>query len=91
MSVERIEFDVVSHRRIEQRALGEWNLVEIKCVGDEARHYLNGELVAHIDDIRIADGDDARPLSAGTIQLQSESAEVFFRRIEVRSIESFDE
>ena len=56
---------------------GEWNRMEIVCDGDSIVYVLNGVLMNA--------GDGAR-WSAGKILLQSEGAEILFRKFEVRPL-----
>ncbi len=58
---------------------GEWTRLEVFCDGSSIRNYVNG--------IAVNEGFDAFP-SAGRILLQSECAEIFFRKIELRPLES---
>ena len=57
---------------------GEWNVVELVSDGDHIRYWLNGTLVM--------DGTNAS-LTRGKILFQSEGAELFYRRIELRPLE----
>ncbi len=65
---------------------GEWNLMEIYAVGDTSVHVVNGQVVMVVENLRKKDGS---PLTSGQIQLQSEAAECFYRRMEIRSIDGF--
>jgi len=56
---------------------GEWNRMEIICDGDSITYLLNGVLM------NVATGSK---WSAGKILLQSEGAEIFFRKFEVRPL-----
>ncbi|MCM2678216.1 ThuA domain-containing protein [Echinimonas agarilytica] len=67
---------------------GEWNLVEVYAVGQQAVHLVNGEPVLAIDEIRM-NGNE--PLTGGEIQLQSEGAEVYYRNVKIRNIEEIPE
>ncbi len=60
-----------------ERPAGEWNTTEVICDGDRITAIVNGLVVN--------DGTAASP-AAGKIQFQSEGAEVFFRKIEVRPL-----
>ncbi|MCG3199187.1 MAG: hypothetical protein GHCLOJNM_03696 [bacterium] len=53
---------------------GEWNTIELLCEGGKVRVTVNGHLTL--------EGVDATP-SAGKIILQSEGAEIFFRRLDL--------
>ena len=57
-----------------EKPLGQWNTLECIASGDEITVYLNGILVNKATDVRP---------SKGRIQIQSEAAEVFIRRIEL--------
>jgi hypothetical protein len=60
-----------------ERPVGEWNRLECVCAGDTIRVILNGKVVNA--------GTRARP-AKGKILLQSEGAEVFFRRIDLKPL-----
>jgi hypothetical protein len=67
-----------------ERPTGEWNTVEIICVGGTSRHLINGvENMVLMNSRRMVDGKEV-PLTKGRIQLQSEGAEIFFRNIMIR-------
>ena len=53
----------------------DWNLLEIYAVGSEMQMYLNGKFVNRVYGLS---------LTNGKIQLQSEGAEIFFRRVSLR-------
>lgn len=72
-----------------EKPLGEWNTLELYCFGDSAVHIVNGKVVMKLFKSRqIADGGTI-PLKKGKIQIQSEGAEVFYRRLRVEPITSF--
>ncbi len=60
-----------------EKPVGEWNRMEVLCQGDRITNILNGLLVNA--------GTDSS-LTRGKILLQSEGAELFVRRFEVRPI-----
>lgn len=74
--------------RLEDREnpMGEWNTVELICLGDQSIHIVNGGVVMRLTKARRLDGSEPAPLSAGQILLQSEGAEIYFRNIELRPI-----
>jgi hypothetical protein len=57
-----------------ENPVGEWNTIECTVMGDEIIIYLNGVLVNHAVNVKP---------QKGRIQIQSEGAEIFFRRITV--------
>jgi hypothetical protein len=61
-----------------ERPLGEWNKMNIECVGNRIKVWVNGELANY--------GYDATA-SKGQIALQAEGAEVEFRKVELTPIE----
>jgi hypothetical protein len=63
-----------------------WNKVTIIVRGTSSEHFLNGELVTSASGYETRwPGEPVTPLSRGKIQLQSEGAEIYFRRLELRS------
>jgi hypothetical protein len=60
-----------------EKPTGEWNTVEVICDGDKIQHIVNGVLVNE---------GTAASVTKGKILLQSEGAEVFYRKIELRPL-----
>lgn len=69
-----------------EKPSGEWNTVELVCLGEEAIHIVNGKVVMRLHAPRRIDGPKPVPVTSGPIILQSEGAEVFFRDIEYAPI-----
>jgi hypothetical protein len=69
-----------------ERPYGEWNVVEVMAVGQTAVHLVNGKLAVIVTNSRRKDGDKEVPLTRGKIQLQSEGAEIFYRKVEIRPL-----
>lgn len=69
-----------------EHPFGEWNTLELVCVGTEAVHVVNGQVVLRLQDARRIDRDPPEPLSAGQIHIISEGAELFVRRLEIREV-----
>lgn len=65
---------------------GEWNQLDLIVDGDSAVHKVNGRIALEVDGLRHDVDGKTVPLTKGAIQLQSEGAEVFFRRIEIRRL-----
>lgn len=63
---------------------GDWNTLELICIGDTVVHVMNGHVVVRLAKSLKVDGASMVPLTAGRIQLQMEGSEVFFRDLEVR-------
>ena len=63
---------------------GAWNHVDIIVQGGVAKHQLNGQDVTTGTGFAVAwPGEAAQPLICGKLQLQSEGAEIFFRRVQL--------
>lgn len=69
-----------------EKAHGEWNTIELICLGDESIHIVNGVVVMRLSKATRLDGPAPATLTSGKILLQSEGAELFYRNIEVRPI-----
>jgi hypothetical protein len=70
---------------------GDWNTLELYCYGDTAVHVLNGKTVMVLFKSSVLQEDDLKPLKHGKLQLQSEGAELFLRKIELRDISEIPE
>ncbi|NND68921.1 MAG: DUF1080 domain-containing protein [Halioglobus sp.] len=66
-----------------EKPVGQWNDLELMVDGTRATHLVNGRVVMTLSDLRTPDGAQ---LAAGRLQLQSEGAEVFFRRIALQEM-----
>ena len=67
---------------------GEWNTLELYAIGRSAVFVVNGHVVQVLHDIAKADKprEEPKPLSEGQIQIQSEGAECYYRRMEIQPI-----
>lgn len=65
---------------------GEWNIIDLYCLGGTAIHVINGKVNMVLTNTRhVVDGRE-KPLTKGQIQLQSEGAEIFYRDLIVKPI-----
>jgi hypothetical protein len=65
---------------------GEWNTMELYCLGQTSVHVVNGRTNMVLTGLRHkVDGKEV-PLTKGRIQFQSEAAEVYYRTIAIRPI-----
>jgi len=67
-----------------------WNTVEVIAQGDTVTHRLNGRLINQGTKVRLVDPDQnnaVRPISRGRIALEIEAAEIYFRDVEIRSLD----
>lgn len=81
-----------AHRRGNfERPNGEWNTLELYTLGRTAVHVVNGQIVNVVRHTALIAGSPAveSPLEGGQLQLQSESTEVFYRRIQIQPITEF--
>jgi hypothetical protein len=70
---------------------GQWNTIELICVGGTSVHIVNGKVNMILTGSRhVVDGKEV-PLTKGKIQIQSEGAEVFYGNIAIRTITSIRE
>jgi len=70
-----------------EKAIGEWNTVELYCFGGTAVHVVNGHvyMVNYNSGKYLGDGK-TEALSKGKIQFQSEGGELFLRNIKIKRI-----
>ncbi len=69
-----------------EKPSGQWNVVDLYCVGDTCVHVMNGTVNMVLTHTQHLVGGQPEPLTKGKIQLQSEGAEVFYRNIQVEKI-----
>jgi len=73
--------------RNNEKPQGQWNTVELICLGQKSIHVINGEVVMVLENSREQKPDGSLgPLTDGKIQLQSEAAEAYYRNIQIRPI-----
>ncbi len=67
----------------------EWNTLDLFCFEGKSLHVVNGKVVMILKNSRYIEKDGNEiPLIKGKIQLQSEAAEIFFKDIRIREIDS---
>ncbi|WP_080054003.1 3-keto-disaccharide hydrolase [Spirosoma aerolatum] len=69
-----------------EKPSGQWNVVELYCLGDTCLHVMNGKVNLMLVHTRHVVNGEIVPLTKGKIQIQSEGAEVFYRNIQIRPI-----
>jgi hypothetical protein len=69
-----------------EKLVGEWNVLDLYAVGDRSVHLVNGKVALVLTRLRMKQGAQEVPLTRGRIELQSESAEIFFRNIRIQPI-----
>ena len=65
---------------------GEWNTLELICMGGTAIHVVNGHVVLRLTASRKVAGDGFEPLTGGRLLLQMEGSEIYFRDIEISPV-----
>ncbi len=82
------DLPICGRNPMNEKPLGEWNVIEVLCWGDTSVHVINGKVnMINTDSHLMVDGKKV-PLVKGVIQLQSEGAEIYYRRMEIRPITS---
>lgn len=70
-----------------ENAMDQWNTLELYCVGDQVVHVVNGTMVLRAESgIRKPDGTLV-PLKEGRIEFQAEGWDIYFRNVEIASID----
>mgnify|MGYP005814280487 CR=1 FL=1 len=69
-----------------EKPMGEWNTVDIYCLGGNSVHVINGTVVMKLFNSRQPVEGKEIPLTKGKIKIQTEGAEVYYRNIQVRPI-----
>jgi hypothetical protein len=69
-----------------EKPVGEWNDVELVVLGQTALHVVNGKVNLAASGARREVNGRVVPLTRGRLQFQSEAAEVFYRRLQLKPI-----
>jgi len=67
---------------------GQWNTLDLYCHGDSSFHVINGKVMMVLLKSEQWDNGEAKPLTKGRIQIQSEGAEVYYKDIRIQGIHS---
>jgi hypothetical protein len=65
---------------------GEWTTLELICYEGKSLHIVNGKVAMALEKSSCWNGTESVPLVEGKIQLQSESAEIFYKDIQIKEI-----
>ncbi len=71
-----------------EKPSGEWNTIELVCLGEESIHIVNGQVVMRLQRTQRIDTPTPQTVTSGPIILQSEGAEIFYRDIAWRPIKA---
>ena len=66
---------------------GQWNTLDLYCHGDTSVHVINGKVMMVLYHSKQINEGQELPLTKGKIQIQSEGAEVFYKKIKIQSID----
>lgn len=70
-----------------ENAIGEWNTVELYCLGTTSVHVVNGKVnMINYNSGKYLGEGNIEPLSKGKIQFQSEGGELFLKNIKLKPI-----
>jgi hypothetical protein len=69
-----------------ENPLGEWNTVDLYCLGRTSIHVVNGQTVTVNQNTGLVENGAIVPLAGGKIQLQSEGGELFIKTIQIKPI-----
>lgn len=70
-----------------EKPQGGWNTVEVYTSGDSSVHVVNGKVVMHLKNLSFSENGMNKPMKKGRIVLQSEGAELYYRRIVLEPIQ----
>jgi hypothetical protein len=74
-----------------ENPVGEWNKVDLYCVGRTAVHVVNGQTVMVNENTGKIENGNVIPLTSGKIQLQSEGGELFIKTIRIKPLKKIPE
>lgn len=74
-----------------EKPMGEWNTIEIYCVGNKTVHVVNGQVTMRTDSLTTTAGGKVQPLEEGCLQLQSEGGELYVKSVEIQNIDAIPE
>ena len=69
-----------------ERPRGQWNRLDLYCLGQTSVHVVNGQTVMKLTGLRQKTDAGETALTKGRLQFQSEAAEVFYRAMAIRPI-----
>jgi hypothetical protein len=68
---------------------GEWNTLELICFEDTSLHIVNGKVVMALYNSKYQNSEkQIVPLTKGRIQIQSEGAEVYYKNVQIKALNS---
>jgi hypothetical protein len=78
---------IIAKNADHEKPAGEWNTVELYCVGGTSVHVVNGNVnMVNYNSSKYLGEGNIEPLTKGKIQFQSEGGELFVRNIKIKYI-----
>ena len=77
----------VMRQRNAEKPDNQWNTVELICFEGQSLHIVNGQVVMVLKNSRYQQDGRDMPMWEGKIQLQSEAAEVFYKKIRLQPLD----
>lgn len=75
-----------------EKPMGEWNTIELYCIGRTSVHVVNGKVnMVNYNSGKYLGENNIEPLSKGKIQIQSEGGELLIREIKIEPITELPE
>lgn len=81
------KWQIVIANPLNEKPSGEWNTLELICYENHSVHKVNGKTNMVVLNGKIKIDGAVTPITKGSIQLQSEGAEIFFKDIQIRTLE----
>lgn len=86
-SIPKSESQIAAKDGDYEKPSGEWNTIELYCVGQTSVHIVNGNVnMVNYNSGKYLGENNIEPLTKGKIQFQSEGGELFVRNIKIKPI-----
>ena len=70
-----------------ENTTGQWNTLDLYCHGDTSIHVVNGKVMMVLYHNRYMDKGQEMAFAKGKIQLQSEGSEIYYRKVQIQTID----
>lgn len=71
-----------------ENASGQWNTLDLYCKGDTSVHVINGKVMMVLYHSSQLENGQVLPLVKGKIQIQSEGAEIYYKQIMIKPLDT---
>lgn len=82
-----VERRMIVHGSDAENEVGQWNTIEIYCVGQQTVHVVNGKVTMRTSNMTTTNSGKEEPLAGGCLQLQSEGSELFVKSVEIQPVD----